>query len=146
MKQTVAVLGAGIIGISCALELQRRGFQVKLLDRRDPGQEASMGNAGVLSYSNITPLASPALLSRLPRLILNRDNDFLLHYPHLPSLLPWMIRFLLRCRRENYFADGAAMGELTRTSIELHRQWIGEAKAGALLNQGGGLARKRRRG
>ena len=67
MKSSIHVLGAGIVGISCALELQRRGYRVTLIDRRGPGKEASSGNAGLLSYSNITPLASPALLPRLPR-------------------------------------------------------------------------------
>ena len=56
MTQDIAVLGAGIVGISCALELQRCGFNVRLLDRRDPAQETSLGNAGILSYSNITPI------------------------------------------------------------------------------------------
>jgi D-amino-acid dehydrogenase len=67
MDRSVSVLGAGIVGISCALELQRRGFQVTLIDRRGPGEETSSGNAGILSYSNITPLADPALLPRLHR-------------------------------------------------------------------------------
>ena len=74
MTRDVTVLGAGIVGISCALELQRRGFQVRLIDRQGPGEETSSGNAGILSYSNITPLASPALLSRVHRLILNRNQ------------------------------------------------------------------------
>ena len=96
MKQPVVVLGAGIVGICCALELQRRGYQVTLIDRCGPGEETSSGNAGILSYSNITPIADPALLSRLHRLILNRDADLLLHYPHLLSLFPWLTRFLIR--------------------------------------------------
>ena len=96
-----------MVGISCALELQRRGNRVTLLDRRGPGEETSSGNAGLLSYSNITPLASPALLPRMLRLVTNQDNDFRLHYPHLPRLLPWMLRFLSRCRREVYLRDGA---------------------------------------
>ena len=60
MQRHIVVLGAGIVGISCALELQRRGYQVTLLDRREPGEETSSGNAGILSYSNITPLDAPA--------------------------------------------------------------------------------------
>ena len=83
MKQPVFVLGAGMVGISCALELQRRGYAVTLIDRRGPGEETSSGNAGVFSYSNVTPIASPELLGRLHRLILNQDTDLLLHYPHL---------------------------------------------------------------
>jgi D-amino-acid dehydrogenase len=137
MTQSVTVLGAGIVGISCALALQRRGFQVRLLDRRGPGEETSAGNAGILSYSNITPLANPALLSRLHRLLLNRDDDFRLHYPHLLPLLPWLLRFVSRCRRKTFLRDGAAMSLLTSASIELHKQWILQARAQDLLNQGG---------
>ncbi len=139
MNQSVTVLGAGIVGISSALELQRRGYRVTLLDRRDPGEETSAGNAGILSYSNVTPIASPALLTRMHRLLLNLDADFMMHYPHLPLLLPWIARFLLRCRRHTYLADGGAMSELTLASVDLHRQWIVEASLQSLLNRGGGL-------
>jgi D-amino-acid dehydrogenase len=139
MKQPVFVLGAGMVGISCALELQRRGYTVTLLDRRGPGEETSSGNAGLLSYSNVTPIANPELLGRLLRLLLNRDADLLLHYPHLLSLIPWLTRFLSRCRRKTYLTDGDAMSALTLASIEIHQQWIAEADAQHLLNQVGGL-------
>jgi D-amino-acid dehydrogenase len=139
MKQPVFVLGAGMVGISCALELQRRGYPVTLIDRCGPGEETSSGNAGILSYSNVTPIASPALLGRLHQLILNREADLLLHYPHLLSLIPWLARFLSRCRRKTYLADGDAMSRLTLASVEVHKQWIAEAGAQHLLNQGGGL-------
>ena len=145
MTRSVTVLGAGIVGISCALELQRRGFQVRLLDRRGLAPETSLGNAGLLSYSNITPIASPALLPRIPRLILNLDDDFLLHYPHFPSLLPWLLRFLSRCRRATYFSDGAGMADLTLASIEMHKRWIAQAGARDLLNRGGALKLYRQR-
>ena len=117
MTQPVVVLGAGIVGICCALELQRCGYQVTLIDRRGPGEETSSGNAGILSYSNITPLADPSLLPRLHRLILNLDDDLLVHYPHLMSLIPWLLRFVLRCRRETYLHDGDEMAVLTQASV-----------------------------
>lgn len=139
MPQAVSVLGAGIVGISCALELQKRGYQVTLIDRRGVGEETSSGNAGILSYGNITPLAAPELLRRWLRLILNREADFLLHYPHLLPLIPWLLRFIVRCRRSTFLSDGQAMAALTLPSIELHKQWIAEAKAQHLINQGGGL-------
>jgi D-amino-acid dehydrogenase len=145
MNESVSVLGAGIVGISCALELQRRGYQVTLTDRCGPGEETSSGNAGLLSYSNITPLAAPALLARLPRLIFNLDADFRVHYPHLLSLLPWLLRFVVRCRRKTYLQDGEAMNILTQASVELHRQWIKQASLQDLLNRGGGLKLYRKR-
>lgn len=133
------VLGAGIVGISCALELQRRGYRVTLVDRRGPGEETSSGNAGILSYSNVTPLASPALWPRMHLLALNLDNDLRLHFPHLPALLPWIMRFLMRCRRDTFLRDGEAMSVLTRASIALHEQWIAAADAQALVIRAGGL-------
>ncbi len=139
MHATVLVVGAGMVGVSCALELQRRGHRVTLVDRRGIGEETSSGNAGLLSYSTITPLADPQLLPRLHRLAFNREADLQLHYPHLPALLPWLLRFLARCRRGTYLADGAAMAALTRPSIELHRQWIAEAGLADLLNPTGAL-------
>ncbi|MFT5219837.1 MAG: D-amino-acid dehydrogenase [Planctomycetota bacterium] len=139
MSETITILGAGMVGISCARELQQRGFDVTLIDRRGPGEETSSGNAGLLSYSNITPIASPALLPRLHRLILNRELDFRLHYPHLPRLLPWLVRFLARCNRQTYLRDGEAMAAITFASIELHLRWIEECNAQSLLLRNGGL-------
>ena len=139
MSRSVTVIGAGMVGISCALELQRRGYQVTLIDRRGVGEETSSGNAGLLSYSNITPIASPQLLPRLLQLLLNRDTDFLLHYPHLPGLTPWLLRFLLRCNRRTYLSDGEAMSRITLPSIDIHRKWIAEAGVEHLANYSGGL-------
>lgn len=145
MTDSVTVIGASIVGICCALELQRRGYRVRLLDRGGPGEETSSGNAGILSYSDITPVASPALLPRLHRLALNLDNDLLLHYRHLPSLLPWLLRFLCRCRRDSFLRDGNAMNCLTSASVDLHRKWIAQAGAQDLLNRGGALKLYRER-
>ena len=128
-----------MVGISCALELQRRGYQVALLDRRGPGEETSSGNAGLLSYSNVTPLADPSLLPRLHHLFLNRDDDFLLHYPHLPSLMPWLLKFVMRCRRSVFLRDGESMAALTLASIEIHKEWIAQAGVQELSNPNGGL-------
>jgi D-amino-acid dehydrogenase len=135
----ITVLGAGMVGICCAIELQQRGFQVQLLDRRGPGEETSSGNAGILSLSSIAPLASPALLPRLPKLAANLDTDFLLHYSHLPQLLPWIIRFLARCNLDTYMDDGRLINALTLPSVEAHLGMIKASKAEHLVNANGGL-------
>ena len=135
----VVVLGAGIIGICCAIELARAGFEVELLDRSEPGSETSSGNAGILSLGSIAPLASPALLPRLPGLITNRNADFKMHYPHLPQLLPWLMRFLVRCNLKTYLHDGALINALTVASVDAHRVLIRESNSEYLMNELGGL-------
>lgn len=138
-QNKITVLGAGIVGICCALELQQKGYQVTLIDRRGFGEETSYGNAGILSLSSVMPLASPQILTRLFRLATNQDNDFLMHYAHLPWLLPWLTKFLMRCNRDTYITDGMAMSELTLPSVAMHLEWIKQAKAEHLLNSVGAL-------
>jgi D-amino-acid dehydrogenase len=128
-----------MVGICCAIELQQRGYQVELIDRKGPGEETSSGNAGILSLSSIAPLASPSLLSRLPRLAANLDSDFLLHYPHLPGLLPWLVRFLARCNRSQYIADGLLIDALTVPSVAAHMGLIKASEAQPLVNANGSL-------
>lgn len=66
MTRTALVLGAGMVGVSCALALQKRGIAVTLIDRKEPGRETSYGNAGVLASSSIVPLNNPRSMRRSP--------------------------------------------------------------------------------
>ena len=61
MRADVVVLGAGIVGVSVALHLQKRGRAVVLVDRRGPGEETSFGNAGLIQSEGSTPTASRTL-------------------------------------------------------------------------------------
>jgi D-amino-acid dehydrogenase len=64
MTVDVCVIGAGIVGITTALELQQRGLDVLLIDRDEPGKQTSFGNAGVLSSTENAPWASVVLSLR----------------------------------------------------------------------------------
>ena len=67
MTRSVIVIGAGMVGVSCALALQKRGLKVTLIDRREPGRETSYGNAGVISRSSIMPLNNTGQWKNLPK-------------------------------------------------------------------------------
>jgi D-amino-acid dehydrogenase len=62
MTDTI-VLGAGIVGVCVAIHLQRRGRNVLLVDRREPGRETSYGNAGIIQREGVRPRAFPRELS-----------------------------------------------------------------------------------
>jgi glycine/D-amino acid oxidase-like deaminating enzyme len=57
-SRQVTVLGAGMVGVSCALALQAKGWRVTLVDQQAPGEETSHGNAGVLSRSSFLSIQS----------------------------------------------------------------------------------------
>ena len=70
----VCVLGAGIVGLATAYELQQRGLQVTVIDQAQPGTGASGGNGAQLSYSYVQPLADASIWRQLPRLLLSPSS------------------------------------------------------------------------
>ena len=75
MRSDVVVLGAGIVGVSIALHLQKRGRQVTLIDRRKPGEETSFGNAGLIQREGVYPYGFPHDFGALLRYALNNTTD-----------------------------------------------------------------------
>ena len=70
----VCVLGAGIVGLATAYELNRAGHDVTIIDRALPGNGASGGNGSQLSYSYVQPLADPGIWAQLPKLLLSPSS------------------------------------------------------------------------
>ena len=70
-KVESVVLGAGVVGLSCAIHLQRAGLSVTVVDRGEPGCETSFGNAGVLARGSIVPFSTPRIWRKLHRYALN---------------------------------------------------------------------------
>ncbi len=96
-KDTVVVIGAGIVGVSTAIWLQRAGHQVTLIDRGEPGDGTSYGNAGVLASSGMVPVTMPGLIRKAPGMVLDPDSPLFLRWSYLPKLAPWLIRYLSHC-------------------------------------------------
>ena len=98
MPRSVAVVGAGIVGISCGIHLQSRGHRVTLLDPRGFGNGASYGYSAIIANSECLPVATPGTLRRVPSMLLSRDGPLHIRPAYLPSLLPWLVRFVAASR------------------------------------------------
>src|SRR5205085_7592093 len=90
----VAVVGAGIVGTSIAYELRKRGAEVTLVDRGDPGRGCSFGNSGAISPGSVAPLAMPGVIASVPRMLLDDESPLYLPLRYLPRALPWLLRFV----------------------------------------------------
>jgi D-amino-acid dehydrogenase len=94
----ICVLGAGIVGLATAWELQREGHQVTVIDRQQAGAGASGANGAQLSYAYVQPLADPGIWRQLPRLLLARDSPLTLQPRWDPAQWRWGLQFLAACR------------------------------------------------
>lgn len=94
MTRHVAVIGAGIVGVSTAIWLCRAGAEVTLIDRAPPGTGTSHGNAGVLAACSMAPVTAPGLVRKAPGMLLDRNFPLFLRWSYLPRLLPWLRHYM----------------------------------------------------
>ena len=135
MARSVAVLGAGIVGISCALHLHRRGFRVTLVDRREPGSETSFGNSGVIGRASIAPLSQPAVWRKLPRYAANRDRAVRFGPGYPVRELGWFLRFLANSRPGAFDANSRHLNSLLSHALSQHEALLA-GDAGLLRRDG----------
>lgn len=114
------VLGAGIVGVCCALHLQAAGQSVILLDRDEPGRGTSHGNAGLIERSSMVPYAFPRQWSRLLRYGLNQQSSMRFSPMFLPRLAPWLLQYWRQSSPANLAEAARAMRPLIERCVEEH--------------------------
>ena len=138
-KISVAVLGAGMVGVASALALQQKGFQVTLLDRRAPGEETSYGNAGVIARSSLMPFNNPGLFSQMPTLLKNESASFRYRPQFLLHNLGWATRFLANARARVFQETTTALDSLIKLSMAEHAQLLRASGAAHHMRDNGWL-------
>jgi D-amino-acid dehydrogenase len=125
--QHVVVLGAGMVGIACAISLRQRGLAVTVLDPLGPGAATSHGNAGVLARSSLMPFNHPRLWAQLPGLLRGRNPGFVYHLPWTLGQWRWGLSFLGHARASVFQETTTALDALIRHSGTVHRRWMTDA-------------------
>lgn len=97
-KDSVAIVGAGIVGLSCALWLQKKGFTVTLIDPEPPGSGTSSGNACTIADYGCIPVNSPDIFRRIPSLLFSKNSPLTVNHLYALTHLPWLLQFLSNCR------------------------------------------------
>ena len=133
----VTVIGAGIVGVAAALELNKAGFGVRIVDRIPPGEGCSHGNAGVFAAASATPLASPETMLKVPGWMLTPDGPLHIRLRYLPRLLPWLTRFGWNGMFGDHAHATAAMHALLATSPDDYEALAREAGVSDLIRRNG---------
>lgn len=116
----IVIIGAGIVGVSTAIWLQREGFSVTLVDKAGVAEGTSYGNGGILASCSITPVTSPGLISKAPGMLFSPDQPLFLKWGYLPKLMPWLFRYLKRANAEDAQKTAAAMMPIVGDSLNDH--------------------------
>jgi glycine/D-amino acid oxidase-like deaminating enzyme len=135
----IVVIGAGIIGLACALRLQHDGLRVALVDRDEPGRGASLGNAGHIATEQIYPLASPQVVRSALSILMDAEGALRIRPQYLFHIAPWLARFLWASRPSAYARGVAALSALQTTSAADLTDLLRDANAAHLLHMDGHL-------
>lgn len=123
-KQKAIVIGAGIVGLSTAYYLNKRGVEVEIIDAGDGTNNCSYGNAGYISPSHIIPLASPGIISQGLRWMLNPESPFYIK-PRLDAdLIRWGLLFKKASNTARVNAAAPVLKDLMVKSQQLYEEII----------------------
>ncbi len=127
------VIGAGLVGVCTARSLRAEGLSVLLVDREEPGNGASFGNAGVISPWSIVPQFAPGLYKRIPGWLADPDGPVRIAPRYLPKLAPWGMKFLRNGNESRIREVADAMQILCAPSVDLYREHLAGSGSEQLL-------------
>jgi D-amino-acid dehydrogenase len=133
----VAVIGAGIVGMSAARYIQRDGAHVTVVDPLPPGKGTSFGNAGGIAVTEVVPLSVPGTLARVPRWLLDPLGPLTIRWSYLPRLTPWLWRFWRAGTRKRVEAASEALASLLASTYDDYEPLLLEAGIRDLLHRQG---------
>jgi D-amino-acid dehydrogenase len=126
----VIVIGAGVVGLSAAIAAVASGLSVTVLDREGPAAGASAGNAGAFAFTDILPLASPGILKKAPKWLLDPLGPLTVPPAYALKIAPWMFRFWRACqpaRVAHSTAAQTALMDLSKAELEPFLEATGTA-------------------
>lgn len=120
----VYIIGSGIVGISCALNLLEKKFDVTLIEKNTKTKETSFGNAGVITRSSAYLINNKNLIPSLKKYIFNRHPAVQLDYLYLAKNINWSKNFLTQSLQENSEKNIKILDNIIKFSLSEHKKWL----------------------
>ena len=137
-KSSVGVIGAGIQGVCISLFLLKKGFQVTLIDRDEPGKNsASYGNAGHFSPYASVPINRPDVLADVPAMLLNSNGPLALKWNYVPKMIPWFIKFIKNCSEKNMKHTAKYMHQILDLALPAYDELFQDIDVSGLVESKG---------
>ncbi len=137
-KLKIGIIGAGIQGVSNALFLQKKGFDVTLFDRDEPGSPvASYGNAGHFSPYACVLMNRPDILTDVPAMLLSSTGPLALKWNYLPQMLPWLIQFIRNCTTKRMMHTAKNMHQILDLALSAYDELFDDIELDGLVEKKG---------
>ena len=138
MKSKIGIIGAGIQGISNALFLQKKGFDITILDREEPGSPvASYGNAGHFSPYASLSLNRTDVLADVPAMLLSSTGPLALKWSYVPKMIPWFIKFMLNTSQNKMMHTAKYMHQILNLALPAYDELFEEIDLEDLVEKKG---------
>ena len=128
-----------MVGLCCAVSLQRKGHTVILVDRLDPGMGTSFGNGGLIQIDAVVPIAIPGILRSIPSMLLDSKGPLVVRWRYLHKIAPWLLRFVLAAGPDSVERISMALASLLDQSNEAWTELIEAANARDVWRESGEL-------
>jgi D-amino-acid dehydrogenase len=128
-----------VVGLSAAIALEARGLAVTVLEREAPAAGASAGNAGAFAFTDILPLASPGILRKAPKWLLDPLGPLSIPPSYAMQIAPWMFRFWRACSASRVALSTAAQTALMDLSKAALEPFLTETGTASMLRKEGNL-------
>lgn len=135
----VAVIGAGVIGLACAVALQRAGRRVTVFDHRGVAGGASFGTAGLINGDAHLPAAMPGMIRHVPRWLRDPYGPVRVRPGYALKAAPWLLRWVWASRAAAVRRAVPALHALYRDTFEGYRTLLGNHDHARLLHRSGGV-------
>ena len=134
----IGIIGAGIQGISNGLFLQKKGFDVTIFDRDEPGSPAaSYGNAGHFSPYACVLMNRPDILADVPAMLLSSTGPLALKWNYVPKMIPWFLRFIRNCTTKSMMHTAKNMHQILDLALPAYDELFDEIDLEGLVEKKG---------
>ena len=134
----IGIVGAGIQGISNALFLQKKGFDVTIFDRDEPGSPAaSYGNAGHFSPYASLSLNRTDVLTDVPAMLLSSTGPLALKWNYVPKMIPWFIKFIQNTSKNKMMHTAKNMHQILNLALPAYDELFDEINLEGLVENNG---------
>jgi len=138
IKLKIGIVGGGIQGISNALFLQKKGFNVTIFDRDEPGSStASYGNAGHFSPYASVPINRPDILTDVPAMLLSSTGPLALKWNYVPKMIPWFLKFIRNCSTKRMMHTAKNMHQILDLALPAYDELFDEIDLDGVVEKKG---------